>query len=831
MAEKEEQVVVGYYTAPDGQVIPLMADAKFYPNGVPANPLLTPAQSIQPNVLPVQPGMPVYSNVPPIQPMPSTRSNVPPVQPIYSNMPPVAPSLPVNPNVPPIPQSANSYTQPMYSNVPPMNPGVMPPQTKVQKKQEKSFENIVGMNLMGILASVLIFIGLILFATVAYETFSDAVRVVLLYIMSGLILAVGLIGMHRNRNAFNLSLAGCGVGAVYISLFLTYGYFELINGIALYILLAVWSVIVFFLGGKGSLLFKSIGQGGVLISAVYGTVMLFKEPINSDLLSFTLVLLVYYMLVTVVYLLMDSRKGMKENLPALIMDLIGAMFLTAALFRLRYVTDLWVQVVLTVILLFYLQFLLYMFWQRIEKDNSKAEVSVGWVFFFVVGIIFSAVVIAAPKVGDARWISGCIALVQYGILWFMAELRGHKDICRTILLVILYICLLNYIDLFGLLSDILGVGIFALLFLTAGFFKKDKVYFSFGYAATFQYVLLMEGEYPAVYSLFSILFILLGVFFILYSRDIYHSAYKMLSYIMLQVFLLNIMYDILPQYTIWSRAIWTSILYWISVLLCIAATHSSFSDNWMENGVRVKEKEIQILLGAMNVLFLLWGISAIRMKNGEIFHVITLFVFLACCVHNIVPMLKGYGQKMGAGIYIGVKITFFLVVSLWSYEVESIFITLACLILALAFIIFGFARMYKPIRLYGLILSLYSIFKLVLFDVQYNSTLARALTIMGCGLLAFAISFVYNLISRRLESQQMAVMQAEGAGQTVMAQPVMMRADGEEQTVTAQAPADEGGQPVTMQADREDQTVTAQVPSDEAEQTAMTQTDGTDHEQ
>lgn len=771
MAEKEEQVVVGYYTAPDGQVIPLMADAKFYPNGVPAVPLLTPQPLVRPNVPPIPSNIPpVRPNVPPVQPMPSnvppiqpTYSNVPPIQPVNPGMPPVAPFRPVNSNVPSVPPVSSNVPpiQPMYSNVPPVNYGKSPAASKAQVKQEKSFENVVGKNLMGILASILIFIGLILFATVAYETFSDAVRVVLIYIMSGALLTVGLIGMHKNRNAFNLSLAGCGVGAVYISLFLTYGYFELINGIALYILLAVWSVIVFFLGGKGSLLFKSIGQGGVLISAVYGTVMLFREPINSALLSFTLVLLVYYMLVTVVYLLMDSGKGMKANLPALIMDLTGAMFMTAALARLRYITDLWVQVVLTGILLIYLMFLLYMFWQRIEKVNSKAEASLGWIFFFIIEIIFSAVVIAVPKVGDAHWISSCIALVHYGILWFIAELRRRKDICRTILLVILYLCLINYIDSFGILSDILGVGVYALLFLTMGFFKKDRLYFSLGYAATFQYVLLMEGDYPAVYSLFSILFILLGVFFILYSRDVYHSAFKMLSYIMLQVFLLNIMYDILPQYTIWSRAIWTSILYWISVLLCIAATHSSFSKNWFENDV--KEKEIQIVLGALNILFMLWGISAMRMKNGEIFHVITLLVFLACCVHNIVPMLKGYGQKMGAGIYIGVKITFFLIVSLWSYEVESFFITLACLILALAFIIFGFARMYKPIRLYGLLLSIYSIFKLVLFDVHYDSTLARALTIMGCGLLAFAISFVYNLISRKLEAGQPVMVQADGA--------------------------------------------------------------------
>ena len=290
-----KQVVVGYYTAPDGQIIPLMADKKYYPNGVPDIPLFMPGQ----------PKPPVNSNVPPVQQMPPAYSNVPPVQqmpPVYSNMPPMNPMPPA------------------YSNVPPM-----------RQKQSKSLENVVGKNLMGILASVLIFIGLILFATVAYEVLSDVARVVLIYLLSGLFLAVGRIGMHKNRNAFFLSLTGCGVGAIYISLFLTYGYFHLINGIALYILLAVWSVIVFFLGGRGSFLFKVIGQSGLLISVFYGSMMQLMESKSDAMLSHIFVLMGFYMVTTAFYLFMDSKKGIKDNLPFLIMDYIGAINLVEAL--------------------------------------------------------------------------------------------------------------------------------------------------------------------------------------------------------------------------------------------------------------------------------------------------------------------------------------------------------------------------------------------------------------------------------------------------------------------------------------------------------------------
>ncbi|MDE6686771.1 MAG: hypothetical protein K2K17_05605, partial [Lachnospiraceae bacterium] len=358
MEEGKKQVVVGYYMSPDGQVIPLMADAKYYPNGVPESPLLTPQPekpflSMQQNILPQA----QQSPLPQAQQSPMTASL--------------------------------SGTTPQAYSV----KSVLPSPPSNTKKQEKSLENVVGRNLMGILASILIFIGMILFATVAYESFSRTARMFSIYAVSGVLLVIGLVGMHKNRNAFYLSLAGCGVGAVYISLFLTYGYFELINGIVLYILLALWSVVVFFLGGKGSLLFKTIGQSGVLISAFYGTVMQFMEMKSPALLSFTLVLMFYYIAVTVFYLLMDRTNGYKANLPFLIMDFIGAVILAAAVVNIRNEIQLPVQIILTGIILAYTLFLLFLYQQRIMKNEMTADSSLGWTIIVFVQAVFAALTI------------------------------------------------------------------------------------------------------------------------------------------------------------------------------------------------------------------------------------------------------------------------------------------------------------------------------------------------------------------------------------------------------------------------------------------------------
>lgn len=720
MEEGKKQVVVGYYMSPDGQVIPLMADAKYYPDGVPESPLLTPQPG---KLLPLMPQ----------SPLPQMPQNTLPQMP-QSPLP--AASVPVA--TPPVPS--------VSSVVPSPNPNA--------KKQEKSLENVVGRNLMGILASILIFIGMILFATVAYESFGKAARVCSIYAVSGVLLIVGRVGMHKNRNAFYLSLAGCGVGAVYISLFLTYGYFELISGIALYILLALWSVVVFFLGGKGSLLFKTIGQSGVLISAFYGTIMQLMGMKGPALVSFTLVLMFYYIAVTVFYLLMDHTNGYKANLPFLIMDFIGAVILEVAAVNIRREIQLPVQIVLTCVILAYTLFLLFLYRKRIMKQEMTANSSLGWSILIFVQSVFAIWTIATMIPGrmqmqDCRWIGGCIAMLQFGMLWLLTEYKARRDAYRVASFVIIYLFLWYVSGSLGILSTLLGIGMFAVPFLTVGFFKRDKLYFAFGCVSSFLYILFYdEGGYEAAYSLFAILFVLMILLFLLYGDRIYHAAFKVLAYAMLQIFLFR-MVGVLTEYTALPRTVWINIVYLVSAVLCIAATHSPFCNDWL--GHNQKEKNTQIALGVLNIILMLWSCLILELNNGEIFHILTLLAFLALCCQNIMPMVGHYGKSLGVGIYIGLKLTVFVQSALYSYLLESYVVTLACLFVALFFITFGFLKNYKPIRLYGLILSLYSIFKLVLVDVTYDSTLSRALTIMGCGVMAFVISFVYNKISRKLE--------------------------------------------------------------------------------
>ena len=73
---------------------------------------------------------------------------------------------------------------------------------------------------MGVLASILIFAGLTLFATAVNDYISDAVKMLVILVVSVALFVVGLIGKQKKHNPFFMSLAGCGIGAIFISIFL-----------------------------------------------------------------------------------------------------------------------------------------------------------------------------------------------------------------------------------------------------------------------------------------------------------------------------------------------------------------------------------------------------------------------------------------------------------------------------------------------------------------------------------------------------------------------------------------------------------------------------------
>jgi uncharacterized membrane protein len=113
---------------------------------------------------------------------------------------------------------------------------------------------------------------------------------------------------------------------------------------------------------------------------------------------------------------------------------------------------------------------------------------------------------------------------------------------------------------------------------------------------------------------------------------------------------------------------------------------------------------------------------------------------------NVKDLLENYSW---AGAYVAAKYTYVCLMFLIAYKSYGIMFSVAFLIIALISIVIGFMMKYKSMRLYGLVLSIISIVKLVLIDIHYEDLLLRSIGFLVCGFLCFGISYIYNRLDKQ----------------------------------------------------------------------------------
>ena len=89
---------------------------------------------------------------------------------------------------------------------------------KIIKSKEKTTENLIGKKIIPIIASVLIFIGVVTFGTIAFSRLNNITRSIILYLCSFVLLSVGIyIFKKKNVKTIGEIIMGCGVGSLYIA--------------------------------------------------------------------------------------------------------------------------------------------------------------------------------------------------------------------------------------------------------------------------------------------------------------------------------------------------------------------------------------------------------------------------------------------------------------------------------------------------------------------------------------------------------------------------------------------------------------------------------------
>lgn len=104
-------------------------------------------------------------------------------------------------------------------------------------------------------------------------------------------------------------------------------------------------------------------------------------------------------------------------------------------------------------------------------------------------------------------------------------------------------------------------------------------------------------------------------------------------------------------------------------------------------------------------------------------------------------------------LYLLANITAFMIVQ-FRLGLENLGLSIAYLLLAIAFILFGFKRQFVYIRRIGLALSLLSTTKLFLFDLSFLTQGSKIFAYFSFGLVLLGISFIYQKVSNILEGSK-----------------------------------------------------------------------------
>lgn len=112
--------------------------------------------------------------------------------------------------------------------------------THDSKSERNSIENVLGTRVLGILAALLVFAGLVFLAILMVPMLSDEVRCAAMFVISGALATAGAFVTERKKTPFSLALLGCGLGSVFVSLIVAYVYFGFLGDVLALALMLAW---------------------------------------------------------------------------------------------------------------------------------------------------------------------------------------------------------------------------------------------------------------------------------------------------------------------------------------------------------------------------------------------------------------------------------------------------------------------------------------------------------------------------------------------------------------------------------------------------------------
>ena len=583
---------------------------------------------------------------------------------------------------------------------------------------KKNIENSIGKNGMAILASVLIFFSLILFAGIAFSYLSDIAKVIIMYAISIAIAAFGIIKMAKINiekdgkfKTFYTTLAACGIGAIYITDLVAYFGFKCLPLVVFIIFLCIWIIVTMCLAYKSSPIFAYISNIGLIIATLLSAIQ-FK----SSLMAFIL----YTICLIALYLILKKKFLIFIQYPLVFIILSCAVE-----------TGILSYTVFAVLLMGVF------FFANITNKVDRMHLAPN-----IITLILNICAIIRICVGiDGDTILYVTAALLMAIM-VLYLIKYYKDLRCLFYIAYGVTYIISAILLLITEMHIVIALIPFILFLVLGFVKKDVAIRAGGYfALLISY--LIQLDFYETWIVFAIYFIMLSVVF----------AYMMLvSYTMADKYIITALACIILISIIGEFDLDICVFFVIFGIITFIISTKQYRKNMLTKADEISSKIIGYVFSAF-MIFAGLICSFTESITPELYQVIIVaLVTLAISCINTVNLYNTGIPDMPVGFYICIKFSLWIFTVLHRLNAASYVVSIVGILVAIVCIILGFALKQKAFRLYGLIISMVSVVKLILFDISYDSNILRPVGFFVAGILCFAISFIYSKLEKNMSA-------------------------------------------------------------------------------
>lgn len=675
--------------------------------------------------------------------------------------------------------------------------GIAPQQTE-WKNRLGTMENWLGRNVLGIAASVLVFVGLVFLGTLVYKQITETMKIIAMYLISSLVTGLGIALILKKRNNFTEILVGCGCGSFFISILLTHIYFNRISDITAFSLLLLWMVAILYLSKIfSSTLLSVVAHIGMIISICFA--------FGMGLTDEKLLLLLIYQAASIAVILLGNILCCKKTyhfgiFVSLFLTIVASCFMwgrfTADIYKIGAfpfsttlpVSGIAVAFAAQFLCASFLSYLLSVSTNRLKNESYRMAAHVAnkalWLAALVMNVYHIAYRITAGMTANSALAltANCrLTAVFAAVMISMAVILIHAA------LTLLFSLKLNFNS---------KLETFSILFLSA--------------ASSVFLIILWSYQFDAVTAIPRITFLLTLSLLLLLARHISkNKAYTVGANVILGIDVLFMLFDGYHNLTKWGT-IALSIGYMLLYIGIIAVQwllqseeakakygksyrlasflliESSFISIFMTSQLKYHTVILLLFLTALNILLYLLrydrnadqrsalrtvmfinellllafnaGFIAFAHKDATatIFYLLLSLLAFGFSFIRINEVFDGSDNNF-KGILTGIKLTVLVLATVYgitSWFDQAYCFSIVCMLTALICIILGFAGRVKSLRLYGLVITLVCVLKLVTYDVANLNTPLRVVALIGGGVICFIISAIYNYTAKRIGSEK-----------------------------------------------------------------------------